>query len=296
MRVHAWCLACGALDPRTHTVPRPSPPTPCAFVAHPSLSAVRLAVCARVLSPLSAAFEWFESFQTALPGSEIFDKGVWPVADIVTAFADQVSKDALPSVTWIVGAFALSGWAVALAAAIGRPGRGLCCGWRWVSLLPGVCLCHRCCVWLLVCPCNVHPYCAPPPPNPAPVVRAYPRSPSGPTALSEHAENHPADGEDLSARLLAVLADPANAAVYAKTVFILNYDEGGQVRCGGVWFVVWCAVVCCGVVCCGVLWCGVQCCAVVCCSVLCCAVRSGAVRCGSVPCGAVAVRCGLVLC
>lgn len=49
-----------------------------------------------------------------------------------------------------------------------------------------------------------------------------------PTALSEHATNHPGDGEDLSHRLINVLADPANADVYAKTAFILNYDEGGQ--------------------------------------------------------------------
>jgi phospholipase C len=49
-----------------------------------------------------------------------------------------------------------------------------------------------------------------------------------PAALSEHATNHPSAGEDLSARLLAVLADPKNAKVYAKTAFILNYDEGGQ--------------------------------------------------------------------
>ena len=50
----------------------------------------------------------------------------------------------------------------------------------------------------------------------------------GPTLLSEHATNHPADGEDLTARLLKVLGDPANAKVFEKTVFILNYDEGGQ--------------------------------------------------------------------
>eukprot|EP01116_Phalansterium_solitarium_P008712 TRINITY_DN22675_c0_g1_i2.p1 TRINITY_DN22675_c0_g1~~TRINITY_DN22675_c0_g1_i2.p1 ORF type:complete len:683 (+),score=260.03 TRINITY_DN22675_c0_g1_i2:82-2130(+) len=48
----------------------------------------------------------------------------------------------------------------------------------------------------------------------------------GPTNMSEHADNHPAAGEDLTARLLKVLS--ANATVYAKTVFILNYDEGGQ--------------------------------------------------------------------
>lgn len=47
-----------------------------------------------------------------------------------------------------------------------------------------------------------------------------------PTALSEHATNHPADGEDLTARLLKVLQ--ASPATYAKTAFILNYDEGGQ--------------------------------------------------------------------
>ena len=43
--------------------------------------------------------------------------------------------------------------------------------------------------------------------------------------LSEHANYKPAYGEDLSARLLAALA--ANPAVWAKTVFILNYDENG---------------------------------------------------------------------
>jgi len=43
--------------------------------------------------------------------------------------------------------------------------------------------------------------------------------------LSEHASFKPAYGEDLSARLLAALA--ANPAVWAKTVFILNYDENG---------------------------------------------------------------------
>ena len=45
-----------------------------------------------------------------------------------------------------------------------------------------------------------------------------------PTALSEHANNHPADGEDLTARLVKTLG--SNPSVYAKTVFILNYDEG----------------------------------------------------------------------
>eukprot|EP00298_Acanthocystis_sp_HF-20_P016633 c21536_g1_i1.p1 GENE.c21536_g1_i1~~c21536_g1_i1.p1 ORF type:complete len:724 (-),score=311.80 c21536_g1_i1:22-1950(-) len=47
-----------------------------------------------------------------------------------------------------------------------------------------------------------------------------------PTALSEHATNHPPAGEDLTARLLKVLQD--NPEVYAESVFILNYDEGGQ--------------------------------------------------------------------
>ena len=50
----------------------------------------------------------------------------------------------------------------------------------------------------------------------------------GPANLSEHAEYHPQSGEDLSARLIKVLGEPGNEAVYAKTVFILNYDEGGQ--------------------------------------------------------------------
>ena len=48
----------------------------------------------------------------------------------------------------------------------------------------------------------------------------------GPADLSEHATYHPAAGEDLSARLIAQLK--AHPDVYAKTVFILNYDEGGQ--------------------------------------------------------------------
>ena len=97
-------------------------------------------------------FAWFKSFQDAQPGDPLFDHGIWPVPDIVQAFADMVASDTLPSVTWIVG----------------------------------------------------------------------------PEPLSEHATNHPADGEDLSARLIAVLSNASNAAVYAKTAFILNYDEGGQ--------------------------------------------------------------------
>jgi phospholipase C len=96
------------------------------------------------------AFEWFQSFIDAKPGSPLFEKGIRPVPDIALAFQDLVSRDALPEVTWIIA----------------------------------------------------------------------------PTALSEHASNHPADGEDLTARLLKVLRD--SPAVYSKTVFILNYDEGGQ--------------------------------------------------------------------
>jgi phospholipase C len=96
------------------------------------------------------AFEWFQSFVDAKPGSVLFDQGVRPVADIVEAFRGMVANDTLPHVTWIIA----------------------------------------------------------------------------PTALSEHANNHPADGEDLTARLLRALG--SNPAVYSKTVFILNYDEGGQ--------------------------------------------------------------------
>jgi len=48
----------------------------------------------------------------------------------------------------------------------------------------------------------------------------------GPANLSEHATYHPSAGEDLTARLLKALA--ANPAVYAKTAFLFNYDEGGQ--------------------------------------------------------------------
>jgi len=50
----------------------------------------------------------------------------------------------------------------------------------------------------------------------------------GPANVSEHANWWPSAGEDFTARILKVLADPANAATYAKTAFILNYDEGGQ--------------------------------------------------------------------
>ncbi|MGW5355811.1 phosphocholine-specific phospholipase C [Streptomyces sp. NPDC004031] len=46
-----------------------------------------------------------------------------------------------------------------------------------------------------------------------------------PAALSEHANYAPPDGENLTARLLAALAD--NPEVFAKTAFILNYDEHG---------------------------------------------------------------------
>jgi phospholipase C len=47
-----------------------------------------------------------------------------------------------------------------------------------------------------------------------------------PTEKSEHATNHPAAGEDFTARLLQKLQ--ANPEVYAKTAVVLNYDEGGQ--------------------------------------------------------------------
>lgn len=47
-----------------------------------------------------------------------------------------------------------------------------------------------------------------------------------PTRKSEHATNHPCAGEDFTARILQVLQE--NPAVYAKSAFILNYDEGGQ--------------------------------------------------------------------
>jgi phospholipase C len=47
-----------------------------------------------------------------------------------------------------------------------------------------------------------------------------------PTEKSEHATNHPAAGEDWTAQLLKILAKYPE--VYKSTVFILNYDEGGQ--------------------------------------------------------------------
>ncbi|TDD50280.1 phospholipase C, phosphocholine-specific [Kribbella antibiotica] len=46
-----------------------------------------------------------------------------------------------------------------------------------------------------------------------------------PAALSEHAAYTPPNGEHLTAQLLSALAD--NPAVWAKTAFILNYDEHG---------------------------------------------------------------------
>ncbi len=47
-----------------------------------------------------------------------------------------------------------------------------------------------------------------------------------PKDKSEHAPNHPCAGEDYTARILKKLQ--AHPDVYAKSVFILNYDEGGQ--------------------------------------------------------------------
>jgi len=46
-----------------------------------------------------------------------------------------------------------------------------------------------------------------------------------PAALSEHADYAPPNGEHLTAQLLAALAD--NPDVWAKSAFILNYDEHG---------------------------------------------------------------------
>lgn len=48
----------------------------------------------------------------------------------------------------------------------------------------------------------------------------------GPESLSEHATWHPSAGSAFTSQLLAQLQ--AHPDVYAKTVFILNYDEGGQ--------------------------------------------------------------------
>lgn len=47
-----------------------------------------------------------------------------------------------------------------------------------------------------------------------------------PTHRSEHATHHPSAGEDFTARLLEVLQK--HPETYAKTAFILDYDEGGQ--------------------------------------------------------------------
>lgn len=48
----------------------------------------------------------------------------------------------------------------------------------------------------------------------------------GPANLSEHATYHPFAGEDFTARILKVVE--SHPDIYAKSVFILNYDEGGQ--------------------------------------------------------------------
>eukprot|EP01034_Spumella_vulgaris_P040320 gene40320-49862_t len=47
-----------------------------------------------------------------------------------------------------------------------------------------------------------------------------------PARKAEHATHHPCAGEDLTARILATLQ--RHPDVYAKSAFILNYDEGGQ--------------------------------------------------------------------
>ena len=46
-----------------------------------------------------------------------------------------------------------------------------------------------------------------------------------PAWLSEHAQHHPVDGQELSSKLVHILQE--NPDMYAKTAFILNYDEGG---------------------------------------------------------------------
>lgn len=100
------------------------------------------------------AFEWFEAFKAAQPGSPLYEKGKKRVATgtLVDEFYQDVFNRTLPQVSIIIA----------------------------------------------------------------------------PTWLSEHATNHPQDGEDLTARLISVLSAPENKEVYAKTAFILNYDEGGQ--------------------------------------------------------------------
>lgn len=47
-----------------------------------------------------------------------------------------------------------------------------------------------------------------------------------PANMSEHANHKPPFGEDLTARILQGLS--SNSELYKKTVFLLNYDEGGQ--------------------------------------------------------------------
>ena len=49
----------------------------------------------------------------------------------------------------------------------------------------------------------------------------------GPQKLSEHPAAHPQDGGAFISRFIAALSKPEHAAVYAKTAFILNYDENG---------------------------------------------------------------------
>ena len=97
-------------------------------------------------------FEWFEQFRTSLPGSALFDKGLFRSFDLVEEFKKDLIHNTLPAVSWIIA----------------------------------------------------------------------------PAHLSEHAQHHPQDGEDLSSRLIKLLSLPEAKEAYSKTAFILNYDEGGQ--------------------------------------------------------------------
>ena len=52
---------------------------------------------------------WFAQFMNALPGSPLYDQGVAEVADVVSAFEDDVSSGNLPQVSWIIPTLAQSG-------------------------------------------------------------------------------------------------------------------------------------------------------------------------------------------
>ncbi|GLQ96642.1 phosphocholine-specific phospholipase C [Dyella mobilis] len=54
------------------------------------------------------ALAWFANFKNAASGSALYDQGMATVANIVTAFQNDVTNDTLPQVSWVVAPAALS--------------------------------------------------------------------------------------------------------------------------------------------------------------------------------------------